>query len=165
MISTFGCINGIILAGARIYYAMARDGLFFRQVGELNSRGVPQNALILQCAWGALLTLSGTYSELLDYVIFAVLIFYVLTMVGLFVLRRKRPGAERPYRAFGYPLLPALYVLVASVIALDLLISAKTRGNTWPGLLIVLAGVPVYWLWKRSRPDTPGSGNTTLTNV
>jgi len=165
MISTFGCINGIILAGARIYYAMARDGLFFRQVGELNSHGVPQNALILQCAWGALLTLSGTYSELLDYVIFAVLIFYVLTMVGLFVLRRKRPDAERPYRAFGYPLLPALYVVVASVIALDLLISAKTRGNTWPGLLIVLAGVPVYWLWKRSRPDTPGTGNTTLTNV
>src|SRR5207302_1660848 len=105
--STFGCINGIILAGARIYYAMAKDGLFFKQVGELNRHGVPRNALVLQCVWGALLTLSGTYSELLDYVIFAVLIFYVLTMAGLFVLRWKRPQAERPYKALGYPLLPA----------------------------------------------------------
>ena len=150
MISTFGCLNGIILAGARIYYAMARDGLFFKPVGELNQKGVPRNALVGQCLWGALLTLSGTYSELLDYVIFAVLIFYVLTMIGLFVLRRKRPEAERPYKAFGYPLIPALYILLASAIAIDLLISPKTRANTWPGLLIVLAGVPVYFFWKRS---------------
>jgi APA family basic amino acid/polyamine antiporter len=148
MISTFGCINGIVLAGARIYYAMARDGLFFKQIGELNRHGVPRNALVLQCIWGSLLALSGTYSELLDYVIFAVLIFYVLTMIGLFVLRRKRPDAERPYRAFGYPVVPALYILIASAIALDLLISPKTRGNTWPGLLIVLAGVPVYFIWR-----------------
>ena len=151
MVSTFGCINGIILAGARIYYAMAKDGLFFKQAGELNRQGVPRNALVLQCVWGALLTLSGTYSELLDYVIFAVLIFYVLTMAGLFVLRRKKPEAERPCKAFGYPAIPAVYIVVASLIALDLLISPKTRGNAWPGLLIVLAGVPVYFLWKRCR--------------
>jgi len=98
------------------------------------------------------LTLSGTYSALLDYVIFAVLIFYVLTMIGLFVLRRKQPQTERPYQAFGYPVIPAVYIVVASLIALDLLISPKTRGNAWPGLLIVLAGVPVYFLWKRRKP-------------
>ena len=96
IVSTFGCINGIILAGARIYYAMAKDGLFFKQVGELNQQGVPRNALVFQCLWAALLTLSGKYGDLLDYVIFAVLIFYVLTMIGLFVLRRKQPQAERP---------------------------------------------------------------------
>ncbi len=156
MVSTFGCLNGLILAGARVYYAMALDGLFFRKIGALNSRGVPQNGLILQCAWAAGLTLSGSYSELLDYVIFAVLIFYVLTMVGLFVLRRKRPEAGRPYRAFGYPIVPAIYILVASLIALDLLLSPKTQPNTWPGLLIVLAGVPVYFLWRRKLGgDTP----------
>ncbi|MBI4323740.1 MAG: amino acid permease [Chloroflexi bacterium] len=149
MVSTFGCINGLVLAGARVYYAMARDGLFFRRIGELNRRGVPRNGLILQCLWGCLLTISGTYSELLDYVIFAVLIFYVLTMAGLFVLRRKRPEAERPYKAFGYPMVPAVYIVAASSIALDLLISAKTRPNAWPGLLIVLAGVPVYLLWRK----------------
>ena len=110
---------------------------------------MPRNALVLQCIWGSLLALSGTYSELLDYVIFAVLIFYVLTMIGLFVLRHKRPEAERPYRAFGYPVAPALYIVIASAIAIDLLISPKTRGNTWPGLLIVLAGVPVYFVWRR----------------
>jgi basic amino acid/polyamine antiporter, APA family len=152
MISTFGCINGILLAGARVYYAMARDGLFFRQIGELNRAGVPRNGLIAQCVWACVLTASGSYSELLDYVIFAVLVFYVLTMIGLFVLRRKRPDAERPYRAIGYPLLPAIYVIASSLIALDLLISPKTRANTWPGLIIVLAGVPIYLLWRnRSR--------------
>jgi APA family basic amino acid/polyamine antiporter len=153
MISTFGCMNGLILAGARVYYAMARDGLFFRSVGTLNAHHVPANGLLVQCLWACLLTLSGTYSELLDYVIFAVLIFYVLTIAGLFVLRRKRPEAERPYRAFGYPWVPALYILVASFIALDLLISPKTRPNTWPGLLIVLAGAPVYafWRWRAAR--------------
>lgn len=150
MISTFGCLNGLILAGARVYYAMARDGLFFSGIGKLNERGVPHNGLLWQGLWACLLTVSGTYSELLDYVIFAVLVFYVLTMAGVFVLRRKRPEAERPYRAFGYPVIPALYILAASFISVDLLISAKTRANTWPGLLIVLAGVPVYFLWKRS---------------
>ena len=148
MISTFGCINGLVLAGARVYYAMARDGLFFRKIGDLNDRAVPANGLILQCVWGCLLTLSGTYSDLLDYVIFAVLVFYVLTIGGLFRLRRTRPDAERPYRAVGYPVLPAIYMMVASAIALDLLISEKTRANAWPGLGIVLAGVPVYAFWR-----------------
>ncbi|MBE7504589.1 MAG: amino acid permease [Verrucomicrobiales bacterium] len=149
LISTFGCINGMVLAGARVYYAMAKDGLFFQRVGSLNAQGVPRNGLVVQCVWACALTLSGTYGDLLDYVIFAVLIFYALTITGLFVLRRKRPDADRPYRAVGYPLLPALYVVAAGLIALDLLVAAKTRGNTWPGMLIVLAGVPVYWLWRR----------------
>jgi basic amino acid/polyamine antiporter, APA family len=159
LVSTFGCVNGMILAGARVYYAMAQDGLFFRQVGSLNPAGVPQNGLLVQCLWACLLTLSGTYGDLLDYVIFAALIFYVLTVGGLFVLRRKRPDAERPYRAFGYPLVPALYCVFATLIAVDLFISPKTQGNTWPGLLIVLAGVPVYLLWKRgSRGGSAAHG-------
>lgn len=149
MVSTFGCLNGMILAGARVYYAMARDGLFFERTGHLNAQAVPRNGLIVQCVWAALLTLSGTYGDLLDYVIFAVLIFYVLTIAGLFVLRRTRPNAERPYRAVGYPYVPALYIVVASLIAIDLLISPKTRPNTWPGLLIVLAGIPVYFIWRK----------------
>ena len=108
MVSTFGCANGIILAGARVYYAMARDGLFFRRAGTLDARRhTPVFALAIQCAWAVLLTLSGSYSDLLDYVIFAVVLFYILTIAGLFVLRRTRPDMERPYRAFGYPLLPA----------------------------------------------------------
>jgi APA family basic amino acid/polyamine antiporter len=141
----------MILAGARVYYAMAQDGLFFRPVGALNRHGVPQNGLVAQCLWAALLTLSGTYGDLLDYVIFAALLFYVLTVGGLFMLRRTRPDFERPYRAFGYPLVPALYCVFATLIALDLLISPKTRPNTWPGLLIVLAGVPVYFLWRHGN--------------
>jgi len=149
MISTFGCINGMILSGARVYYAMAQDGLFFGNIGNLNRSGVPQNGLIVQCVWGCLLCLSGTYSELLDYVMCVTMIFYVLTIAGLFVLRRTRPDAERPYRAWGYPIVPALYVVAAALISLDLLISPKTRPNTWPGLLIVLAGAPVYWWWRR----------------
>jgi APA family basic amino acid/polyamine antiporter len=149
MVSTFGCMNGMILAGARVYYAMARDGLFFARIGELNRHDVPRNGLVVQCAWACLLTISGTYGDLLDYVIFAALVFYILTMAGLFVLRRKQPDAGRPYRAFGYPLVPAIYIVTASLIAVDLLLAAKTRGNTWPGLLIVVAGVPVYFLWKR----------------
>jgi APA family basic amino acid/polyamine antiporter len=149
MVSTFGCLNGMILAGARVYYAMARDGLFFGSTGRLNGQGVPGNGLAVQCVWAALLTLSGTYGDLLDYVIFAVLVFYVLTIVGLFVLRRTRPDALRPYRALGYPLVPGVYVVVASMIAVVLLISKDTRSNTWPGLLIVLAGVPVYYGWRR----------------
>ena len=176
MISTFGCNNGLILAGARVYYAMARDGLFFRATGRLNDRRVPGFGLALQCVWTCLLVLPRTrlrdaagapkldlltgreqygnlYSNLLDYVVFAVLIFYVLTIVGLFILRRKRPDAERPYRAFGYPLVPALYIVVASAILLVLLFY-KTQ-TTWPGLLIVLAGVPIYFLWKRRAASAP----------
>lgn len=177
MISTFGCCNGLILAGARVYYAMAQDGLFFRSTGRLNAKHVPAMALALQGVWTALLVLprirlrdpvtnapivdaSGVeqygnlYGKLLDYVVFAVLIFYVLTIAGVFVLRRTRPEVERPYRAFGYPLLPAFYIVAATVI---LLVLAVYRTETsWPGLLIVLAGVPVYFFWKflreKSRP-------------
>ena len=153
MVSTFGCANGLILAGARLYYAMARDGLFFQSVGRLNVRGVPAIGLILQGIWAALLTFSGTYSQLLDYVIFANLLFYVLTVTGLFVLRRKRPDAERPYRAFAYPVLPAIYVFLCAVIMLDLLVVKPLY--TWPGLIIVLAGIPGYFLWRRKSLTVP----------
>jgi APA family basic amino acid/polyamine antiporter len=169
MISTFGCNNGLILAGARVYYAMARDGLFFQATGKLNSQHVPAVGLVLQGLWTVLLVLPRTrlrdaagaplvnpatgleqygnlYSNLLDYVVFAVLIFYVLTIAGLFILRRKRPDAERPYRAFGYPLVPALYLIAATVIMLVLLIY-KTQ-TTWPGLAIVATGFPVYFVWR-----------------
>jgi basic amino acid/polyamine antiporter, APA family len=149
MVSTFGCLNGLILAGPRLYYAMARDRLFFARTGHLNAAGVPAGGLWLQMAWASLLTLSGTYGNLLDYVVFAALLFYLLTVVGLFVLRRTRPDAERPYRVYGYPWLPACYVLAASVLMLDLLFVKPTY--TWPGLLIVLTGVPIYFLWQR-RP-------------
>ena len=167
MISTFGCVNGLILAGARVYYAMARDGLFFKSVGRLSDKQVPTNGLILQGVWAALLVLARTrlvdvttgavsygnlYSDLLDYVVFAVLIFYVLTIFGLFRLRRLRPDAERPYRAFGYPFLPALYIVAAIAIML-VLILYKTQ-TTWPGLVIVLLGVPVYLLWSRGAKPT-----------
>jgi APA family basic amino acid/polyamine antiporter len=161
IISTFGCNNGLILAGARVYYAMAQDGLFFRRTGNLNARHVPAYGLLLQCAWASFLVLPRTrtvgadgavtygnlYGTLLDYVVFAVLIFYVLTIAGIFILRRKRPDVERPYRAFGYPLVPTLYIVTASVIALVLLVY-KTK-TSLPGLLIVLTGIPVYFAWRR----------------
>lgn len=146
MISTFGSINGMVLMGARLYYVMARDKLFFQSVGVLNRRGVPAVGLILQGIWSVLLVFSGTYDDLLDFVIFAVLVFYVLTVSGLFILRRKMPDAERPYRAFAYPFMPALYVLLCTAIMLDLLF-VKPK-FTWPGLLIVLTGIPVYFLWR-----------------
>ena len=171
MISTFGCNNGLILAGARVYYAMARDGLFFRATGTLNRKHVPAVGLVLQGIWASLLVLPRTrlrdaagqplidaatgqerygnlYSNLLDYVIFAALIFYVLSVAGIFRLRRTRPEADRPYRAFGYPIVPALYVLAATAIML-VLILYRTQ-TTWPGLLIVMAGVPVYLIRRRS---------------
>ncbi len=148
LISTFGCVNGMLLAGARVYYAMSRDGLFFHATGKLDARtGVPVNSLWLQWAWTCLLCLSGSYGQLLDYVIFAVLVFYVLTIFGLFVLRRTRPEAARPYRAFGYPVLPALYIVMAMWIC-GVLLRYKPQ-YTWPGLLLVLLGVPVYWLRAR----------------
>jgi basic amino acid/polyamine antiporter, APA family len=147
MISTFGCNNGLILAGPRVYYAMARDGVFFERAGALNKNAVPAAALVVQGIWAALLCLSGTYSELLDYVVFAVLVFYILTVIGVFILRKKRPDAERPYRAFGYPVVPALYVLLATAIAVDLLVFKPNY--TWPGVIIVLLGIPVYFIWKR----------------
>jgi APA family basic amino acid/polyamine antiporter len=146
MISLFGCANGLILSGARLYYAMARDGLFFPVAGRLNNRGVPAAGLLLQGLWTSLLVFSGTYSQLLDYVIFAALLFYVLTVAGLFVLRRTRPDAERPYRAVGYPVVPALYVCLCAVLSLDLLVVKPIY--TWPGLIIVLTGIPVFFLWR-----------------
>jgi len=148
LISTFGCVNGMSLAGARVYYAMARDGLFFRSLGELNPRfHTPERSLWWQCVWASLLTLSGYYGDLLDYVIFAVLLFYMLTIAGVFVLRRTRPDAERPYRAFGYPVLPALYIAVAGLI--EILLLLYKPNYTWPGLIIVLLGIPVYLIWLR----------------
>jgi APA family basic amino acid/polyamine antiporter len=147
MISTFGCANGLILMGARLYYAMAKDGLFFQSVGRLNRFGVPAVGLILQAVWASLLTFSGRYGDLLNFVIFAALLFYVLTVMGLFVLRRKRPHAERPYKAIGYPVLPAIYVALCAVIMVDLLIVSPNY--TWPGLGIVLTGVPAYFVWRQ----------------
>lgn len=146
MISTFGCNNGMILAGARVYYAMARDGLFFAKAGTLNRNGVPAWALIVQAAWTILLCLSGSYGELLDYVVSAVLIFYILSIAGIFRLRRKSPDEERPYRAFGYPVLPALYIVLAlGIMALLLFFKPEF---TWPGMVIVLLGVPVFYAWR-----------------
>ena len=147
MISTFGCNNGLILAGARVYYAMARDGLFFKSAGVLNGRGVPAVALRVQALWASVLCLSGTYGDLLDYVVFAVLLFYILTVWGIMILRRKRPDAERPYRVWGYPVLPALYIVAAAAIAIDLLIFKPAY--TLPGVGIVLLGIPIYFLWGR----------------
>ncbi len=147
MISTFGCLNGMILMGARLYYAMAKDRLFFRSCGELSIHGVPTIGLVLQGVWSALLVFSGTYGELLDYVIFAALLFYALTVAGLFVLRRTKPDVERPYRTWGYPVVPAVYVLMCVAVMLDLLIVKPIY--TWPGLIIVAAGIPVYFFWKR----------------
>jgi APA family basic amino acid/polyamine antiporter len=155
LISTFGCNNGLILAGARVYYAMAKDKLFFARAGNLNRNSVPAAALIAQSIWISLLCLTGTYGQLLDYVIFAALIFYALTTVGLFRLRKLRPDAERPYRAVGYPILPALYIFLATAIAVILLIADKTRAQAFSGLGIVLLGVPVYFLWRRAKPVSP----------
>jgi len=149
MISTFGCLNGLILMGPRLYYAMARDGLFFRPVGQLSPRNVPAIGLLLQGFWSILLIFSGSYSELLDYVIFAALFFYMLTVAGLFVLRRKMPDAERPYRAFGYPLVPAVYVCMCAVIMLALLFVKPVY--SWPSFLIVLSGFPAYYFWRGTR--------------
>jgi APA family basic amino acid/polyamine antiporter len=174
VISTFGCNNGLILAGARVYYAMAKDGLFFRSTGKLNKWHVPAVGLALQCVWASLLVLPRTrlrdasgaillkggspqygnlYSNLLNYVVFAVLIFYILTIAGVFVLRRKRPDVERPYRAFGYPVVPILYIGMALVILVVLLLYLTS--TTWPGLLIALTGIPVYLLWHRRKPAPP----------
>lgn len=147
VISTFGCNNGLILSGARVYYAMATDRLFFRQVGKLNSKAVPGNGLWVQFLWSSALCLSGSYSQLLDYVVFAVLIFYVLTILAIFVLRRKQPDAERPYKAFGYPVIPAVYILLAATVMLILLLYKPAF--TWPGLVIVILGIPVYFIWRR----------------
>jgi len=163
IVSTFGCNNGLILAGSRVSYAMARDGLFFRATGKLNRRGVPGTALIFQGIWIAVLILARTrnpdgsygnlYNDLLNYVVFAVLIFYALTIAGIFVLRKKRPQADRPYKAFGYPVIPALYILAAATINLVLLLYQTKTALV--GLVIVLIGVPVYWFWSRGAAKAP----------
>ena len=161
IVSTTGCNNGLILSGARVYCAMAKDGLFFHSVGRLNRHHVPAAALVFQCVWACLLILPQTrlydpatgaesygnlYGNLLEYVVTSVLVFYVLTIAGVFVLRRRQPDAPRPYRAFGYPLVPALYILGASTIIV--ILALYRTQTTWPGLVIVLTGVPAYWLWK-----------------
>jgi len=156
MISTFGCANGITLGGARAYYAMAQDGLFFRFVGKLHPRyKTPAAGLIIQALWTVLLCVSGSYGQLLDYIIFAELVFYILTIVGLFVLRFRQPTAPRPYKAFGYPFLPILYIIMALVICTALL--RYKPQYTWPGLILVLLGVPVYLFWSRRKPATEGA--------
>lgn len=149
MISTFGCNNGLIISGARVYYAMARDGLFFRKIGQLNSKGVPGLSITVQGIWSILLCLSGTYSDLLDYVIFAVLLFFALTILAIFILRVKQPDIPRPYKAFGYPVIPSLYILTTTVIMIILLIFKPLY--TFPGLGIVLLGIPVFFIWDHFR--------------
>jgi APA family basic amino acid/polyamine antiporter len=153
LVSTFGCNNGLILSGARVYYAMAKDRLFFRRAGTLNKNHVPATALIVQSIWTSLLCLTGTYGQLLNYVIFAALLFYAATTFGLFRLRANRPDAERPYRVIGYPVLPALYILLTSAIALAILISDKTRSEAVSGLVLVAIGVPVYFIWRKVEGD------------
>ncbi len=149
MISTFGCNNGLILAGARVYYTMAKDGLFFKRTGTLNSNAVPEFGLWIQCLVASILCLSGKYGDLLDMISFVVVIFYVLTILGIFILRKKRPDAERPYKAFGYPVLPAIYILMGIAFCL-LLIKYKPQ-YTWPGLIIVLIGIPLYFIAIAAR--------------
>ncbi len=159
LVSTFGCNNGMILSGARLVWAMARDGLFFFAAGRLGRKSqVPVTALVIQGAWSSVLVLTGSYGDLLDYVIFAALLFYVLTLAGLFVLRVRRPDAERPYRAWGYPVLPALYMIAASAIMLVLLVEKPLY--TWPGVGIVLLGVPVYFAWKKMSVSRARTGRT-----
>jgi len=153
LISSFGCANGLILAGARVYYAMAKDGLFFKRAGNLHpGYKTPTWSLAVQCVWTCILCISGTYGQLLDYIIFAVLVFYILTIIGLFVLRQTQPNATRPYRAIGYPVLPAIYIVMALFI--DIVLLRYKPQYTWPGLIIVLCGIPVYFLWSRRTTAT-----------
>jgi APA family basic amino acid/polyamine antiporter len=149
LISSFGCNNGLILSGARVYYAMAKDGLFFRSVAKLHpTYKTPAVSLMVQMVWACLLCVSGSYGQLLDYIIFAALFFYMLTIAGLFVLRRTRPDVPRPYRAIGYPVLPAIYIVMALFI--DVILLRYKPQFTWPGLIVVLAGIPVYYAWSVS---------------
>ena len=149
MISTFGCNNGLILAGARVYYTMAKDGLFFKPAGELNKFAVPQWGLWVQCILASILCLSGKYGDLLNMVSFVVVIFYVLTILGIFILRRRRPDAERPYKAFGYPVLPVVYIILG--ISFCLLLIKYKPDYTWPGFIIVLIGIPLYFIAIAAR--------------
>jgi len=156
MISTFGCNHSLILAAPRVYYAMAKDGLFFKKVGEINKFGVPGFALVIQGIWSILLCLSGTYSDLLDYVIFAVLLFFTITILAIFVLRVKRPDVPRPYKTFGYPFVPAIYIMATVFIMVILLIYKPNY--TFPGLIIVVVGIPVYFIWRRYNRNQNDSG-------
>jgi APA family basic amino acid/polyamine antiporter len=149
MISTFGCNNGLILAGARVYYTMAKDGLFFKPASSLNKFAVPQWALWFQCIIACAWSVSGKYGQLLDMISFVVVIFYVMTILGIFILRKKRPDAERPYKSFGYPVLPALYIIMG-ISFCALLIVYKPQ-FTWPGLIIALAGIPLYYIAVATR--------------
>jgi APA family basic amino acid/polyamine antiporter len=153
MVSTFGCNNGLIIAGSRLFQSMAKDGLFFKKAATLNRFGVPANAMVFQGIWASLLCLSGSYGDLLDYCTFSSLIFYIITISALFVLRKKMPDADRPYKAFGYPVIPALYIVLTTLICIDLLVY-KTF-NTGMGLFIIALGVPVYYLFKRSKNGIP----------
>ena len=153
MVSTFGCINGYVLVGPRMYYAMAKEDLFFKKAGELSSKGVPQWALWVQCIWSCVLCFSGTYNDLLDYATFASLLFYVVTIAGLFVLRNREPATERPYRAFGYPLVPALYILCALGFCVNLLVNKPDF--TLGSLVIVGLGAVVYAVRAFIRSSSP----------
>ena len=146
MISTFACNNGLIMAGARVYYTMAQDGLFFKKAAQLNKASVPEWSIWVQCFWASALCLTGKYGDLLDFVVIVVLIFYILTILGIFILRKKLPNVERPYKAFGYPVLPALYIIIATSICIALLYT-KTSTSGW-GVVIMLVGIPVYYLTK-----------------
>ena len=150
MISTFGCDNGLIMSGARVYYSMAKDGLFFKKVGVLNKNAVPEIGLWLQCVIASLWALSGKYGNLLDMISFVVVVFYMLTIVGIFILRKKRPDIPRPYKAFGYPFLPIIYIIMG--IAFCVLLIIYKPEYTWPGLIIVLLGIPVYYMVARKEP-------------
>ncbi len=152
MISTFGCNNGLILSGARVYYTMAKDGLFLPKAGTLNEKGVPAYALWMQCIWACVLCLSGRYGDLLDFIVFTALLFYILTIAGIFKLRKTQPDLPRPYKAFGYPVIPALYILMASFICIVLLYAKPLY--TWPGLVIVLIGIPIYYSLQKKAAKT-----------
>lgn len=149
MVSTFGCNNGLILSGARVYYSMAQDGLFFKKAGELNKNAVPEFGLWIQCVLASILCLSGRYGDLLDMISFVVVIFYVLTIIGIFILRAKQPDLERPYKAFGYPIIPAIYILMG--ISFCVLLIIYKPAYTWPGLIIVALGIPIYYLLLRRK--------------
>ena len=148
MISTFGCLNGCIFTAARVYYAMAKDKMFLKPAAKLNKNGVPANSLTMQCIWACLLCFTGTYGDLLNYIMFAVMLFYILTISGLFVLRVKKPEMERPYKAFGYPIIPAVYILLASMVALNMLIY-QSKFSIY-GLIIILSGIPIYYFIKKN---------------
>jgi basic amino acid/polyamine antiporter, APA family len=149
MISTFGCNNGLIMSGSRVYYAMAKDGLFFKQATKLNSKSVPSVSIIFQSLWAGILCLSGTYGQLLDYTVFSVLIFYILTILGVFILRKKQPDTPRPYKAFGYPIIPAIYLLFAATLCINLLIFKPLASGA--GLLIIALGIPVFYIWNSKK--------------